>query len=60
LQEGRLSFAPRRSKTEGLFAQMRHTSAYAVLAPDARESAAGTLVETRRHDLPLLALPFFA
>jgi molybdopterin molybdotransferase len=60
LQEGRLSFAPRRSKTEGLFSQMRNTSAYAVLAPDVREIAAGTLVDTRCHDLPLLALPFFA
>jgi molybdopterin molybdotransferase len=60
LQEGRLSFVPRRSKTEGLFAQMHSTSAYAVLAPDVRETAAGTLVETRCHDLPLLALPLFA
>jgi hypothetical protein len=39
---------------------MRNTSAYAVLAPDVSETAAGTLVATRCHDLPLLALPFFA
>jgi molybdopterin molybdotransferase len=59
LREGKFSFAPKPSETGSLFARMRNHSAYAVLAPDAREAAAGTWVETRCPDLPLLALPFF-